>query len=297
MHDAAGMGAVGWALVSAFFGGLGVVLQQKGTLEAPPAGSRGFIGSILRKPVWLAGGACQIGCWGAQGIALSKGPLSVVQPVAALQIVIALPLGIWITNQVVGRREYVGAGLVVAAISAFVIVTNPASGRRTAPADIWLEATAVVAVITVAAAVFGARCRPATKAALYGTASGVVFGFQAAVMDAFVDVVPDGLHAILTSWSTYGLIASALGGFYLLQTALQIGALAPAIATSNAACPITSVVLGRVIFLENPQRTTGGKIVSAVSAVLLVAGLALLARGEAAKKLDAGGPVATPQSG
>jgi len=288
------MGAIGWALVSAFFGGLGVVLQQKGAMEAPPASSAGFVGSILRKPVWLAGGACQVGCWVAQGIALTKGPLSVVQPVAALQIVIALPLGVAITNQVVGRREWLGATLVVIGISAFVIATNPATGRNTAPSDVWIEATAAVAAITAFAAILGARRRPATKAAFYGTASGVLFGFQAAVMNVFVDVVPDGLHAILTSWSTYGLIVSALGGFYLLQTALQIGALAPAIATSNAACPITSVVLGRVIFLEHPQRTTGGKIVSAVSAVLLIVGLVLLARGEAAQQLEAAGRTTNP---
>jgi len=291
------MGATGWALLSAFFGGLGVVLQQKGTMEAPPANTAGFVGSILRKPVWLAGGACQAGCWVAQGIALTKGPLSLVQPVAALQIVIALPLGIWITHQVVGQREYLGALLVVIGISAFVISTNPAAGRHNAPAGVWLEATGAVAAIAVFAAILGARRRPATKAAFYGTASGVVFGFQAAVMNVFVDVVPDGLRAILTSWSTYGLIVSALGGFYLLQAALQIGALAPTIATSNAACPIASVALGRAIFLENPQRTTGGKIVSAVSAVLLVVGLILLARGEASQQLDAAARTTTPATG
>ena len=109
----------------------------------------------------------------------------------------------------------------------------------------------------------------------------------AAVMNVFVDVAPNGIDAILSSWSTYALIVSALGGFYFLQTALQVGVLAPAIAGSNAACPITSVVLGRIVFLQTPQRTTGGKIASAVSAVLLLAGLVLLARREATQQLDA----------
>lgn len=280
------MGAAGWALVSASFGGLGVVLQQKGTLSAPPASSAGFVGSIIRKPVWLAGGAAQLGCWLAQGAALSRGPLSEVQPIISLQIVIALPLGVWLTNQRVGRREYLGAGLVVGGVAVFVLATNPASGRADAPAGVWLAATGVIAVLTVAGTMAGARMRPGTRAALYGAAAGVLFGYQAAVMNAFVDVVPDGVGAILSSWTTYALIASALGGFYLLQTALQAGVLAPAIATSSAASPVTSVVLGRVIFLETPQRTTGGKIASAVSAALILAGLVLLARGEAAQRED-----------
>jgi len=277
------VGAVGWSAVSAFLGGLGIVLQQKGALAAPPAHSRGFVAGLVRNPVWLAGAACQFGCWASQGIALSRGPLSLVQPIVALQIVIALPLGVAITSQRVGRREWTGAALVAIGVTVFVSTTHASSGRSTAPTGVWLAATAAIAVAVAAAAIVGARMRPSAKAAFYGAAAGVLFGFQAAAMNTFVGVVPGGIGAILSSWSTYALILSALGGFYLMQTSLQVGVLAPAIAASNAACPITSVALGRVIFLETPTRTTGGKIVSVVSLVLLVVGLALVARGEAAR--------------
>jgi hypothetical protein len=148
----------------------------------------------------------------------------------------------------------------------------------------WLIATGAVVLLAGLATVGASRRLPATRAALFGATAGIIFGYQAAVMKVFVTVVPNGLGSILASWSTYALIASALGGFYFLQTALQIGVLAPAIATSNAASPITSVVLGRVIFLEVPQRTTAGKIVSAASAALLVVGLILL-RGEGSRQV------------
>ena len=281
------MGAAGWALVSALFGGLGVVLQQKGAMSAPPAGSARFVAAILRTPIWLAGAACQVACWACQGIALSKGALALVQPLVSLQIVVALPLGVALTGQRVGRREWVGAAFVVAGITVFVAATNSGAGRPTAPAGVWLAASGIVVALTAVAAVVGARARASMRAALLGAAAGVLFGYQAAVMKVFVGVVPGGIGAILGSWSTYALIASAAGGFYLFQGALQAGALAPAVATSNAACPVTSVVLGRLVFLESPQRTTGGKIVSAVAVVLALAGLALLARGEAGRKLDA----------
>jgi drug/metabolite transporter (DMT)-like permease len=275
------VGVTGWALLSALFGGLGIVLQQRGAMAAPPADSSGFVRSILRDPVWLMGAACQFCCWAAQGVALARGPLSEVQPLVSLQIVIALPLGVLISHQRVGRREYVGAALVVVAVGVFVDVTNPAEGRSSGPADVWLAATGLVVALTAACAFVGARLRPGARAALFGAAAGILFGYQAAAMNEFVGLVPDGLGAVLRGWSTYALILSALGGFYFLQSALQVGVLAPAIATSNAAAPVTSVTLGRFIFLETPQRTIGGKVASIASALVLGVGLVLLARGEA----------------
>jgi hypothetical protein len=141
----------------------------------------------------------------------------------------------------------------------------------------------VIVAAVALGAIIGARSQPAPRAALLRAAAGVVYGYQAAVVNVFVDVLPHGIRSILGSWTTYALIVSALGGFHLLQRALRVGVLAPAIATSNAFSPVTSVALGRVIFLETPQRTTGGKVVSVVSALLLVVGIALLARAQAGR--------------
>src|SRR6516165_11804875 len=97
--EAARMGVAGWAFVSAEIFALGTVLQQKGAMEAPPANTGGFIGSLFSKPVWLAGGVCQVLGFVTQAIALDKGKLFFVQPIISLQVVIALPLGILITSQ------------------------------------------------------------------------------------------------------------------------------------------------------------------------------------------------------
>jgi hypothetical protein len=131
-------------------------------------------------------------------------------------------------------------------------------------------------------AVVAVRARPAAKASLYGTAGGVVFGFQAAVVKGFNHVLHGGLGAIVASPSTYGLIVSSVAGFCLVQISLQTGALAPAVASGNATIPIASAGLGRALFHETPQHASGGTIVSLVSLALLVVGLVSLARGEAA---------------
>jgi hypothetical protein len=73
---------------------------------------------------------------------------------------------------------------------------------------------------------------------------------------------------------------SSYEGFYLMQVSLQAGALAPAIASSNAANPIASAALARTMYLETPQRTAGWKIASLLALVVLVVGLIWLARGQ-----------------
>ena len=52
------------ALLAAFAFAFGSVLQQKGTLQAPAQGDDPrFLVQILRRPVWLAGAACQGSGW------------------------------------------------------------------------------------------------------------------------------------------------------------------------------------------------------------------------------------------
>ena len=276
------MGAAGWAFLTAAIFALGTVLQQKGAMEAPPANTGGFIGALFSKPVWLAGGACQVLGFVTQAIALDKGKLFLVQPIVSLQVVFALPLGIWITNQRVGRREWFGAVAVIVALAVFLGVSNPAAGRTTVPTAVWIAAMAAVAVLVVAIALFGWHRPPAQKAALFGTTAGILFGFEAAAMKTFDTAVSNGFTAVLTSWSSYALLFSAAGGFYFMQVSLQAGALAPAIASSNAANPIASAALARTMYLETPQRTAGGKVASLLALVVLVVGLLWLARGQAA---------------
>jgi drug/metabolite transporter (DMT)-like permease len=276
------MGAAGWAFVAAAIFALGTVLQQKGAMEAPPANTRGFLGALVSKPVWLAGGACQILGFVTQAIALDKGKLFLVQPIISLQVVIALPLGIWITSQRVGRREWFGAVAVLVALGVFLGVSKPEAGRVTVPTGVWIAAAVVVPGLVAALALFGWHRPPAEKAALFGTTAGILFGFEAAAMKTFDTAISHGFTAVLTSWSSYALLFSAAGGFYFMQVALQAGALAPAIASSNAANPVASAVLARTMYLETPQRTAGGKIASLLALVVLVIGLIWLARGQAA---------------
>ena len=103
--------AVCLALVAAFLYALGTVLQQKADIEeADPAGvSAGFLARLVQRPVWLAGVASELVGFIVLAVALGIGRLVIVQPLQVLSVVAALPLGVWLTGQQVGRRQIFGA--------------------------------------------------------------------------------------------------------------------------------------------------------------------------------------------
>lgn len=263
------------ALLAACAFAVGTVLQQKGTLQVQlPSDDPHFFAQLLRTPVWLAGGALQVTGWILQAVALDKGPLVVVQPIIMLSLVIALPFGVWLTHQKVGRREWIAAGATVAGLAVFVVVSDPAEGTQTGSTEAWVLSTLVVAGLVGGILLFVRHRKAAVAAVLFGTAAGVLFGYQAAVTKVFVQHVGNGVAALLETWSVYALIVSALVGFVLQQSALKTGVLAPAMASSNVANMIVSVTLGALVFEETLSRGNGRLLVSI--AALAVAGLGVL---------------------
>lgn len=256
--------AVALALLAACAFAMGNALQQKGTLEAPAdEDDPRFLLQILHRPVWLAGGAMQLAGWVLQAAALARGSLVVVQSVTSLSIVLVLPLGVRFTNQVVTRRVWFGALAMLAGVVFFLTVGSPAGGNQTPAAEEWWSAGMSTLLLVGLLGGFGRRRRGAAKALLFGSAAGVCFAFQAAVTKVFVPLVGDGLHAMLTSWTIYVLILSALIGFVLQQSALKTGVLAPATASSNAVTLFASVVLGVTVFGETLAQG-GGRLAPAL---------------------------------
>ena len=105
-----------------------------------------------------------------------------------------------------------------AGLAAFVVISNPPAARTTRAVHDWLIAAAIIqagrALLHATASLFLAR-RPATKAALAGTASGILFGLAAALTKATVDRLDDGVFALLGDWHVYALVAVALPTFWL----------------------------------------------------------------------------------
>ena len=72
-----------------------------------------------------------------QAAALDRGRLAIIQPLLVATVVFALPLGYFLTDQVVGRREVIGAAVIVLGLVLFVVYGDPAGGRDDAPNSRW----------------------------------------------------------------------------------------------------------------------------------------------------------------
>jgi drug/metabolite transporter (DMT)-like permease len=276
------------ALLAACAFAVGSVLQQKGTLAAP-AGEEDprFLVQILSRPVWLMGGVLQVAGWVLQAAALDRGSLVVVQALTSLSMVIALPFGARLTHQTVTGREWLGAGAMVAGIVLFLSAGNPLKGTSSASAAAWWSAAMTGVIAVGVLAMLGRHRRGAARALLLGSAAGVCFAFQASVTKVFVPLVGQGLSALLTNWSVYALITSALLGFVLQQSALKTGILAPAMASSNAITLFASVVFGIIVFDESLSAAGGRMAPTLIGLVMALVGIALLAGSEPPPQPDA----------
>lgn len=257
---------------------LGSVLQQKGTLEVPAGeGDPRFLAEVLRRPVWLAGGASQFAGWVLQAVALDKGSLVLVQSITSLSLVIALPLGARITDQVITPRVWAGAFSMLLGIVAFLSLGSPTSGTASPPAAAWWSAIAFTVIAVVTLSLLGRHRYGAAKALLYGSAAGICFALQVSVTKVFVPLVGKGLSTILSSWTIYALMASAVVGFVLQQSALKTAVLAPAMASSNAVTLFASIVFGVTVFGETISSGAGREGPAIFGLLLALVGVVLLA--------------------
>jgi drug/metabolite transporter (DMT)-like permease len=269
------------ALVAAFLFALGTVLQQKAGLDEPSeGGSAGLLVRMARRPTWLAGIASDILGFFAQAAALGLGRLAVVQPVLVSSVVWALPMGARLTGQRIKRIDVGGAVLVVGALVAFLTIANPSGGRDDAPFGEWLVAGGVCAGLAAILVLLGQRGPAPRRAALLGIATGLLFALSAALTKAVVDELGDGVFQVFLTWHLYALAVVGYASMTLNQLALNTGALAPAIATSMAFDPITSVALGVTLLDESLHETPLGTTATLAALVAALVGMAILARSQ-----------------
>jgi drug/metabolite transporter (DMT)-like permease len=277
------------SLLAATAFALGTVLQQKGTLAdtgVTPAGADAaggadglrFLAQLFARPVWLLGGAVTAVGGVLNALALHWGTLAGVQALTTLSLVIALPFGVWLTDQRITGSVLLGACTLVAGIVLFVAAGSPQPGTSVPSVADWWAAGLISAALVGIVIRLGHGRRPGLQAVIFGIGAGVGFGLASALTKQFTDVVGQGLAAILTGWELWALLAAGVAGLVLGQWALRTGVLAPAMAATNAVTLFISVTLGVTVFGEKLNRGGGALALVAVGLVLVLVGVLLLAR-------------------
>src|SRR6266513_437159 len=270
--------AAALALMAALLFAVAATLQQKGALNldgvslAQPMSLIRLVGQRM----WLLGTVALLIGYVLQAGALDRGRLAVIQPLLVTTIVFALPLGWLLTNQHVGRREVVGAGVILVGLGAFAIYGDPAGGNDNAPNDEWAIAIVVLGAICAGLLVYGRNGTPTKVAAVYGAVAGILFGISAALTKPTVDFLHEGVGVMLSHWQCYVLAVAGVLGFVLQQVSLGTGRLAPSVATVSVANPIVGVLLGILLFDERLSRPLWHVVVAAASLLVALGGAVLI---------------------
>lgn len=286
------------ALVAAFCFALAATLQQKGALGmGDRLRSAASYLALVKQYWWLAGtGALFVG-YVVQAVALGHGQLAIVQPLLVTTIVFALPLGYFLTSQVVNRAEIGAAVLVVLGLMAFTMLGHEDTGRDDAPTREWAITLAVFGSVAAVLVAAGSRGSLSRKASLLGAAAGVLYALSASMWKPTADALDGGgLSAMLTNWEFYAFAAAGIAGFVVQQVSLATGHLAASVANVSVCNPIVSIVIGIVVLEERLAEPTWHKVLAYGGLSLALWGAILITRAtEGPKEAVEGHPAGPPE--
>lgn len=260
--------ALALSLVSALCYAAAAVVQER-----TAAGTADLRGTLARGSWW---GAVGLNASGAllHVVALRYGPLTLVQPLGALTLVVAVPLGALVARRRTSGTQWRGVALTLVGLTALLAAT--ASGS--APADT-LGTGEVLAVALVALGVIAVLVRFASGgSALGGLAFAAASGIASGVGSTLAQKLAVGPTL---SWSVAVVavltVAFASGGLLLSQKAYRSGLGGP-LALLTLVNPVTASVIGIGLLGEGFQYGTSGTLIALAGAVAAARGVVLLSR-------------------
>jgi len=282
------------ALVGAVFLAIGSQLQQHGVAKVGSRGSGGpqvglHVGELLalaRRPSWLLGTLLLGLAIVFQLFSLYLAPLTVVQPLGAVALVITVLVNARVTKKPLDAAAVRAVLLCVLGVGAFVGVA--ALTTTTVPIED-TQLVIVVAMLIVVLASLGtgfAIMRNSLPRLFYVVGAGMLFGFVATLAKVLITrvqtILLTGFHLVFADWLTLvcfvGLVAAALLGTYFVQTAYSTGSPSVVVAGLTVIDPLVGVTIGIVVLGEAAAAPWWAPIVFALAGLVAVWGVYRLSR-------------------
>lgn len=266
-------------------------------VAARPALHPSLLADLARQRIWLFSLLANLGGSALQLLALSSGPLVLVQPLLVSGLVFAVVIRSMIARQPPAGKVVLGASMCAAGLAVFLLLAKPSGGvdrlsfGQALPLAVGLAA--LLAILVGIASRFGGEIR--TFALALG--AGVLYGVTAGVAKLALGLLhDDGFLALLRSWPLYAVLVIGPAGFLLNQNAYQSDrAMAPALAVITVTDPLVGIGVG-VLWLQEDLQSGVGPVIGEVFALIALAvGVWLLAHG--APQIEREECVRTPQEG
>jgi drug/metabolite transporter (DMT)-like permease len=270
------------ALLAAALFGVSTALQHRsaGLVSEAHQGSdrvSAFIARVLRHPLWIIGAIADIGGFVLHALALSLGPLTVVQPLLVSSIVFSVVLRELLERRWPRRSELVWATALTIGLVMFLTISAP-SGRLSQPADpVPAAVVGVLIMVGVLGALAGSRrYRGGTAAALLGTATGLSYAAVAGLLKQDMTLLARGVGTLATSWALYALVAVGAFSVVVNQLAYRAGPLSSSLPTIMTVDALVSLLIGASVFDEGFHNGAVDLLGEAVGlALMLVAAVGL----------------------
>lgn len=234
--------------------------------------------ALARNPRWLAGWALGGLSFAVQGVALAFGPLTLVLPLTATDVVFALPMIAVVHHYRLTRKDWAGACAVGGGVALFLAVSPPAGGAPAPGFASWAPALVVAAVLVAAPVSVATRVRGRDQVMLLAAAAGVVFGVLDALTKSTVDLLASRGAGTLVHWEFYGWLAAGLAGMLLSQSAYRAGPLSLSLPAIDTLEPVCAVALGAAVFGERLAPSLWQLVLQLAGGAAAVTGIAVLSR-------------------
>jgi multidrug transporter EmrE-like cation transporter len=301
---AVGVGLI-CALLSALGTNLAFLFKHRGAVEAPDVDMRHPLRSaadLFRSRWWSIGWGVAAVAFALHVAALTLAPISIGQAVLAGGLVFLAVLAERFFGFELGRRQWIGIGLVAVSLSLLTLTGGGGGGGASSGYSlagmIVFEGIAVCVGLLLILSHLIERI-PAQRGVLLGIAAGLGFGISDVAIKALSGDLGSGPVGLLSPWSVV-IVTAAVFSFYASARSLQIGDGVAVIAVTSVAANLSTILAGLAVFgdrLGDDPLVVGVRI-GAFALILVGAALipAPIRAGEALEESAAGprSPTARP---
>jgi multidrug transporter EmrE-like cation transporter len=248
--------AVGVGLICALLAALGTNLsflfKYKGAVAAPDVDMHHPLRSatdLFRSKWWSIGWGVAAVAFALHVAALALAPISIAQAVLAGGLVFLAVLAERFFGFHLGRRQWIGIGLVAVSLSLLTLTGAGGSGAHSGyslAGMIVFEAIAVCVGLLLVVSHLIERI-PAQRGVLLGIAGGLGFGISDVAIKALSGDLGSGPVGLLSPWSVV-IVTAAVFSFFASARSLQIGDGVAVIAVTSVAANLSTILAGLAVF-------------------------------------------------
>jgi len=273
--------AVAAALAGALTYGLSAVLEQRGVSQVAERGvfAPRLLVDLAHRPVWLASIAATLAGAALQTTALHFGPLALVQPILACDLLFAVLINAVALRAAPDRVLLVGAVSCAAGLGVFLAVAQPTGGTEAVSLPAVIPLAAGLAAVLAGCLAWARTAPRATRGLALALACGVCYGVNAFLLKLVTFSLAQGFSEPLQQWPLYVLIVVGPVGFLLNQEAFQSGRfVAPALAVITTTTALVSIGIGYLWLDESFASGPWAVVTEVTSLAVMTTGIVLLAR-------------------